>query len=386
MKILYLSDILTVHDRKFLYELASRHSVILLTFKDSGLPDELRKIKGLTVFHLPVKDFVFEEPDDVLTKIAKKIKNGINFIKKYFYLRRVISRVKPEALHAGWVQSSGYLAALSGFHPFLLMPWGSDILLRPHINKRQMNITRRVLTKADKIICDCENVKKKIIEISGRAKDKVVVFPWGVDLNLFKPAPSSDKFLENPGWRDKKIIISTRSFEKIYGLKYLVEAIPEVIKAAPCARFIFCGEGADKKEINNLVDKLNLEKYVHFAGYVKPSVLPAYLNAADVYVSTSLSDGTSISLLEAFACGKPAVVTDVPSNLEWVKEGEGGFIVPRKDSKLLAGKIVKILNDKNLAKNMGEFNRKVVEERADWDKNFGIIEKVYEELTLAKNK
>ena len=59
--------------------------------------------------------------------------------------------------------------------------------------------------------------------------------------------------------------------------------------------------------------------------------MPAYLNAADIYVSTSLSDGTSLSLLEAMACSLPVVVTDIPANKEWITDGHNGFLCCRKN-------------------------------------------------------
>lgn len=108
--------------------------------------------------------------------------------------------------------------------------------------------------------------------------------------------------------------------------------------------------------------------------------MPAYLNASDLYVSSSLSDGTSLSLLEAMACGLPVVVTDVPAILEWVADGENGLVVPRQSIEELAEAIVHLLENEDLAIEMGNKNLVIAKERADWNKNFQKLVQIYEKL------
>jgi glycosyltransferase involved in cell wall biosynthesis len=114
--------------------------------------------------------------------------------------------------------------------------------------------------------------------------------------------------------------------------------------------------------------------------------MPAYLNASDLYVSSSLSDGTSLSLLEAMACGLPVVVTDVPAILEWVVNGENGLVVPRRSIDELAEAIIYLLQREDVRKEMGEKNIAIAKERADWDKNFKKLEDIYETLVYGGTK
>lgn len=381
MKILYFSNILTIHDYRMLKKIASKFDAYLVTFKYPQVPEEIKKIKNLTIYHFPVKNFLFLPGDSLFVKIKKTLENQIDFLRKLNYFKKVLRKISPDIVHAGWVQDTGYITALSGFHPFVLMPWGCDVLTLPGMSKKYLRIAQYVFSKADMITCDCETVKEKIVELSGYDKNKIIIFPWGVDLNLFNPANSKADFLKEFNWENKKIVILTRHFEKIYGLNYMVEAIPAIIKEIPDVRFIFCGDGDEKQNIEEMVKRLGITEYIFLAGMVDPKILPVYLNSAELYVSPSLSDGTSISLMEAFACGKPVIVTDVPANLEWVKDGENGYIVPRRDSKILAEKIAALLNDKELQKKMGGKNIEIVKSRANWDKNFEVIEKVYEQLT-----
>ena len=80
------------------------------------------------------------------------------------------------------------------------------------------------------------------------------------------------------------------------------------------------------------------------------------LNAADVYVTTSLSDGTSVSLLEAISCGLPVVVVDAPAYFEWVEDRINGYIIPRRDSTVLAECLIALLQDPIRLREMGQRN------------------------------
>jgi glycosyltransferase involved in cell wall biosynthesis len=105
-----------------------------------------------------------------------------------------------------------------------------------------------------------------------------------------------------------------------------------------------------------------------------------YLNAADIYISTSLSDGTSCSLLEAMACRLPVVVTDLPAIREWVKDDVNGYLVPSENSAALAERIVTLLGNEPLRDQMGTRNLVIAQERADWERNFSILEEIYRGL------
>ena len=174
----------------------------------------------------------------------------------------------------------------------------------------------------------------------------------------------------------------TRSFNStIYGHDYFINALPEVIRKAPDTRTIFVGSGTLKTHYEEKINNMGLNSYVYFAGKVNEQEMADYLNTADIYITTSLSDGTSCSLLEAMACRLPVIVSDAPSYFEWVQDGSNGFIVPRKDSSTLAKRIIELLNNDSLRLDMGIKNYYIAQERADWEKNFDILEGIYRKLT-----
>jgi glycosyltransferase involved in cell wall biosynthesis len=116
---------------------------------------------------------------------------------------------------------------------------------------------------------------------------------------------------------------------------------------------------------------------VSFPGQVSYDELPGYYRSADLYLSASHSDGTSISLLEAMACGKPALVSDIPGNREWVTAGENGWWFPDGSAEALAEAIIEAAELRSQLPGMGRAARCTAEQRADWEKNFPELLRAY---------
>jgi glycosyltransferase involved in cell wall biosynthesis len=113
-----------------------------------------------------------------------------------------------------------------------------------------------------------------------------------------------------------------------------------------------------------------MSERVHFAGPVALEDLPTYYRAADLYLTASRSDGSSVSLLEAMACGLPAVVSDIPGNREWVSTDVNGWrFTPGRPDALADGLRAAFAARESLAE-MGRRARSIAEARADWDRNF----------------
>jgi len=360
MKIAYLSAGINVYDYRFLEKMLERgHKPIMIScwfdqpnFEMNGVP------------------FYYYRP-----KYLSKLKIAI-------FLRSLLREIKPDILHTGYIQTHGFYGALSGFHPRLLMPWGSDVLIEPYQSKTKMEITRYTIKGADMITCDANYVKDKIIALTNYPEKKIVIFPWGVDLNIFQKRDSNVR--KKLGWENNKILIITRKFKPVYGIKYFIEALPTIFNNSSNMRVIFLGSGPLEDDYKRSIRQMGIRDKVFFAGFVNEREMSSYLNAADIYVSTSLSDGTSSSLLEAMACCLPVVVSDLPANSEWVKNNVNGYLVPLRDSEKLGACITKLLACTPLRKKMGTRNLEIAKKRANWDINFSKLENIYE--TLVKKK
>ena len=414
MRILYLSNVLSIHDHRFLSSLVSNgYEVYLLTFKEI-VPKFIQDIPELEIIHRPLfrgeirgnkyisgiqkegklslfcfYNFMKRAATSLQNKLSFNIMENISAILslwRVYQTKITIKKVKPDVLHTVWVPGGGLIGALSCFHPVLLMPLASDILVFPNGSLVWRYLTGFIIRTADMITCDCERVKREIIKQTGFPSEKIVVFPRGVDLETFHPDEDLRwETRKSLGWLDNKIIIMTRSFAPIYGVEYFLRSIPEVIRSVPHARVLLVGSGPMEMFFKKLVKELGLVDIVRFHGPVPNEALPSLLNAADVYVSSSLSDGTSVSLLEAMACGLPVVVSDIPSNLEWISNGSNGLIYPRHDHMSLAESIIVLLRNEQLAAKMRKKNLEIAKRRANWRRNFKLLEKMYEDLIKSQN-
>ena len=367
MHIAYLSSALSVHDERFLSKLVERgHRTTLITYYPGALPPRIAAIRGLAVIH--------QRPG-----FLARYDSGL-FAFKAPGLRRLLSALRPDVLHSGYVWKDGFAGALAGFHPHLVMPWGSDILIEPDRSLVLRWIVRYVLRRADTITCDCAAVAHKIVALSEYPRDRIVVFPWGVDRTVFHPGAPPTPIRGERGWDGTVILIMTRSFEPVYNVAGFVAALPAVLRARPDVRVLLVGAGSQEGLLRAMVRRLGLGDTVHFLGRVSPEHLAGYLRAADLYVSNSLSDGASLSLLEAMACGLPVVVTDVPALLEWVEPGLNGLVARRGDSDALARTLLDALADRERLSGMGARNAAVARERADWERNVDTLEGIYRTL------
>ena len=411
MKILYMSHILSIHDYRFLEKLStSSHEVLLVAIDNTEIPENIANLKGikqivvsrplprlnfkyyisLTAINLAVRHMLYRiiEKNKFLQIIFDdKTKLSHEEFRYFFYANKVskiIKKFRPDVIHTGWVQLDGIVAVLTGFKPILLMPWGSDILIFPFEHKKKMDQAIYVINQSSHIYADCNDVKNTILQITEYDPNKISVFPNGIDLSLFNPERKKKNILNKLGWNKQKIIIMTRSFERIYGIQYFLMALPEIIKNEPLTRVLMIGSGPEEDVIKEIVDALDLNQYVHFTGFVPNDELAYYLNSAEIYVSTSITDGSSLSLLEAMACKLPVVVSDVPANCEWVKNGENGYIVPRKKVNPISDRVTTLLIDEVKSERMGELNLKIARERANWEKNYLLLENIYQAMNKFK--
>jgi L-malate glycosyltransferase len=297
----------------------------------------------------------------------------------------LIHTLRPSIVVGNWItRDSGLYCALAGYHPFLAVAWGSDILVEARRWLILRMLGRFTLRAADGVIVDSEIQRKAVLSMGCRSS-KVYCFPWGIDLDLFKPERTGG-IREELGWLHDKIVVSTRKQLPIYGVEYLIRAMPLVLARMNDVKLLVIGEGPLLEYHKSLAKRLGIENQVKFLGNVENHKLPAILNAGDVYVSTSFSDGSSASLMEAMACGLPVVVTKIPANEEWVVHGENGFLVKPGDSVTLADYVIKVLKDERLRLLMGEASLKVAKKRADWKVNSLMLERSVSDLLALKEQ
>jgi len=290
--------------------------------------------------------------------------NPINLDRAADEMRNIIHQIQPDLIHAGPLQRSAFIVALSGFHPLVSMSWGYDLIVDAGRDKTWEQATRYTLKNSSVMIGDCDTIRQLAISY-GMDNNRIITFPWGVDLNLFSPRNDV-----TPVPKENFELLSTRGWEYIYGTDIIARAFVMASKTCSNLKLTLLGSGTLERELQSIfADGKVLDKVV-FAGQVEQQKLPDYYRQADLYISASHSDGTSISLLEALACGCPALVSDIPGNLEWIQDGIQGWTFPSGDETALAERILYAVNQRERLRELGVNARQLAERRANWDLNF----------------
>jgi glycosyltransferase involved in cell wall biosynthesis len=158
-----------------------------------------------------------------------------------------------------------------------------------------------------------------------------------------------------------------------------------ILKEEPKVRFLIAGDGPEREGLEKEVRSLKIEDFVQFLGRIPHETMACVLGQTDIYVSTSLDDGTSVSLLEALASGAFPVVTDIPPNREWISDGESGFLVPTDEERILAMRIIEAIRDRSLVEKAKQRNLRLVKEKVLWSVTIGKTKKIYEKILSAEN-
>ncbi len=140
------------------------------------------------------------------------------------------------------------------------------------------------------------------------------------------------------------------------------------------------GSGSQGNVIRQILQNGGVLDRVAFGGHVSQTDLPNWYHRADLYISPSHVDGSSVSLMEALACGIPCLVSDIPANKEWVVEDENGWLFRDGDANHLAEKILAAISQREKLPEIGRSNRRLAEMRADWKKNAEALMNVYRSL------
>ena len=361
MKILYFSLDYTPHDHRFLSALSkSDHQTYYVRLQRGARQSEDRPV-----------------PQNIRMVLWKGGQNPFRWNdlpELFFDFRRVIREIQPDVLHAGPIQTCAFIAALSGFRPLLTMSWGFDLMQDVDKNRWMQWVTGYALKRSQFFISDANVTREKAVAY-GMNPNATVVFPWGIDLNHYKPLEKSKTSKQK-----SFTVFCNRSWEPRYGVDVLAAAFVKVAQKNPNVDMLLLNEGSQSAVIRQILTSGGVLERVYFGGQVAQKDLPRLYNSADLYVSPSHVDGSSVSLMEAMACGMPCLVSDIPANKEWVDDGKNGWLFRDNDADDLAEKILFAMKNKKTFPKIAKAARATAEERADWKKNARTLMQTYEKI------
>jgi glycosyltransferase involved in cell wall biosynthesis len=287
-------------------------------------------------------------------------------------VRRIVRRFEPDLINAHFLPNYGFIAAACGFEPWVLSTWGSDVMILPDRSLLHMYRTRKVIERATAITSDADVMTRRLVELGARP-ERVTTFPMGVDRTVFRP------FSRGEGSVTLRIV-TNRKLKPVYNIETILSAFPAVIRNEPEAMLTVAGDGELSSALRATAARLVPGDSIRFVGQIAHSELPGLLGRHEIYVSMSLSDTTSVSLLEAMACGLFPVVSDIPANRAWIEHNHNGILVSPRDADGLSTAIVGAWRDPELRRSAAAHNARIIEQRADWHDNMNVLNQLFDRI------
>jgi glycosyltransferase involved in cell wall biosynthesis len=235
---------------------------------------------------------------------------------------------------------------------------------------------------ADRVIGVSEAVSRQLVEEYGIPEKRVCTVMPALD---FSQCPDTDvdaKKAELGIPFDASVIGTVGRLCEQKAQRYFIDAAAKVLKTRPECRFLILGEGPLRGELQRQIDDLGIADRVRLLGFRDDA--REIIRVMDVSCLSSLHEGTPMVALEAMGYGKPVVVTAVPGSEEVVVDGETGFVVPPKDSASLAERILRLVEDRELAGRMGEAGRRLVISKYSVESNLGRLLPLYQGVLKEK--
>lgn len=235
----------------------------------------------------------------------------------------------------------------------------------PDVRKFRHVIANKVLLRRDdRVTAVGQFVKQAVVDKEAIGADRIEVIYNGIDTNKF--TPDTDGSLRTAARASlgidpqRPVVLQVARFHAVKDHETAIRAFHVALQAmaastssqaASLPLFLLAGDGEHKEEMETLVQTLGLTDNVRFLG-VRNDV-PNLMAATDLFILSSLSEGVSVTLLEAMGAGVPIAATDVGGNSEVVAAGESGLLSPRRDHESLGKNIATLLQDAELRKQMG---------------------------------
>ncbi|MES2557834.1 MAG: glycosyltransferase family 4 protein [Bacteroidota bacterium] len=331
--------------------------------------------------------------EPVLIEEMKRLPNLASDRAAYKKLKQIIEEFKPDIVHthAAKAGALGRKAAKACKVPVIVHTYHGHVF-HSYFGKVKTTlykyIERRLAKQSDGIIA-ISPLQKEELSIQHKicAPEKITVIPLGFDLHKFQENLPEKRIETRSKYQlgeDEVAVAIVGRLAPIKNHTLFLDAVETILKQGIRARFFIVGDGSEKAMIAERVNILN-NTYGECITCTSWITDIATFNAGmDVICLTSDNEGTPVSLIEAQACNLPVISTDVGGVRDIVKDGETGFIVPKKNVSALAEKLALLINSKEIREKMSQNGWKFVEEQFHYTTLVRNMENYYRQLLAKK--
>ncbi|MEI6690277.1 MAG: glycosyltransferase [bacterium] len=230
---------------------------------------------------------------------------------------KLVNKLKPDTIHAHWIIPQGlaaYINFLVNKTPYIVTSHGGDIFGLQ--GKLLTQLKKLILENAKSITVVSSAIKNEILKINPKLESKIEIIPMGVDTKLFNPNKYDQKLKERYGITGPFLLFVGRLVEK-KGVRYLIEAMPAILKKHPKTKLLIIGSGPLENELKSLSSSLKVDSNIVFTGAIKHSDLPPYFATADIFIAPSIqtddgdTEGYGLTIAEATASECKVIATNI---------------------------------------------------------------------------
>lgn len=361
MRLLFIADGRSIHTLRWVeYFAKNGHEVHLATYDPMNHP-----ILGVT-------EHLLDSSWDNLY---------LAFLPRHIHIRKIIKEIHPDLIHAHFISKYGFHLVGLEFSPTIVSAWGDDVLILPEKSRFIHWYTKKVLNSVNLIYAISQNIKNEIIRNFSITPAKIKYLPFGVDTEIFSP-----NTLENNQHRDTIEIFTNRGYLPVYDNETLLKGFALAFREEPRLRLTLKGDGPEEDKLRNLVESLEISDYITFRKRTDYSQVPRDYHLADIFITTSISDGTPVSILEAMASGLPCIASSIGGIPEWIEDGVTGLLIKPGSPEQVARAILTLAEDPVLRRKIGTTAREVVVSKGSWNGLMEQAEKDYQDLIKTYNR
>jgi len=318
-------------------------------------------------------------------------------------LPKIIEKEKPDFIyqrHSEFVFSTTQIARRYNI-PLILEVNGIETYWKQYIGKLYFkNLLLRSeavqFQKADALMVVSDVLKQDLIKWFNLPEEKIYVNPNGVDLELFSDEIDVAVFYQSlpeelqARWQGKLLCGFVGTFGEWHGVEVLAKSVKAVVAEKPFAHFVLIGDGKLRDTVEKILEADRVSEHVTLLGSVPHELVPKYLSLCDILLSPHVDNvdgstffGSPTKLFEYMGLGKSIIASSVGQIKDILQDGKNGILVPQKDEKALAEKIIFLCENPDWRYMLGNAAREHAVEKYSWKENARRVIDVYEKIKKA---
>lgn len=328
-----------------------RHDIHVIT-PSEDITSQIITPDGINIHKIHINKFAEAETMPIFWKIPR----GIIF---FIIIFKNLQTINPDIIHVQNIQNSipAYIIKKIKRIPYCIALHNDLELMGISLPKPIKRYWGKLpyIKNADEIVSLTKEMASSVL--NSLQKDSPVI-PNGVDINRFYPTVEGEK--------EKKIILTLSRIDKKKGLEYAIEGMPKILQKHPNTILWIIGDGDFKPELERITKTLYLKKSVEFIGSVPNKDVAHYLQNADIFLLPSLTEGFSLTFIEASACGLPIISTPVGIVPSIIEKWNNGIIVPFKSPDAIADAVITLLSNPKLRETYSKNSATAAKETMSW--------------------